>query len=99
MVARWLFAGEACAETEPLVKACLLNMSICHFQLGQLGDCVDACTELLSLEHHEYKALFRRGVVSQTVPPQVLLANGSCLETGARKRVAHSFKTLLCGRY
>ena len=54
-------AGQSSDQAKDIRKACMLNICSCHLNLGQLDFCAKECTEVLSIDASNRKALYRRG--------------------------------------
>jgi hypothetical protein len=54
-------AGQPSDQAQDIRKACMLNICSCHLNLGQLDYCAKECTEVLSIDASNRKALYRRG--------------------------------------
>ncbi|KAL0036789.1 hypothetical protein WJX79_010093 [Trebouxia sp. C0005] len=53
--------GQPSEQAKDIRKACMLNICSCHLNLGQLDSCAKECTEVLSIDASNRKALYRRG--------------------------------------
>lgn len=53
--------GQPSDQAKDIRKACMLNICSCHLNLGQLDFCAKECTEVLSIDASNRKALYRRG--------------------------------------
>ncbi|KAL0031159.1 hypothetical protein WJX77_006825 [Trebouxia sp. C0004] len=53
--------GQPSDQAKDIRKACMLNICSCHLNLGQLDFCAKECTEVLTIDASNRKALYRRG--------------------------------------
>lgn len=56
-----ILEGQPSEQAKDIRKACMLNICSCHLNLGQLDSCAKECTEVLSIDASNRKALYRRG--------------------------------------
>ena len=49
-----------------IITSCRLNGAMCHLKLECFADCIECCDKVLEVDAVNVKALFRRGVVSET---------------------------------
>lgn len=55
------YAGQPSDQAKEVRKACMLNICSCQLNLGQFDLCAKECTEVLSTDVSNRKALYRRG--------------------------------------